>query len=530
MVDGLSQARQPAPGIASPSLAGPLAGIADHPWAAFLVFAAAHAALWTVLPSVLYANLPLDLIEALTYGREWQLGYDKLPPLPWWLVEIAYRAFNSDVAYYALGQISVLAAFAAVWAVMLRIASPAAAAASVLIIDGLHFFNFTAPKFNHDVAQLPFWALAGLAFHGALRTGRAGYWAVLGAALGLAFWAKYFVVVLALPLALFLLIDPRARRCLATPGPYLAAAVSLVIMAPHLVWLVQNDWLPLKYVASRAKETSGLIDHLAHPAVFTAAQLFWLLPAFIIALPLYRRSGQANVIKSEGIKAEETKGGEKKAGGAKADGYDRRIIGLLAFGPAVAVTAGSALSGRGLITMWGYPLWLFLGPWIVMSVAARIDRAAMARTARAWGTVTACYVLSFVVQYAVLPHFDHRYRATLFPGDRLAEEISARYRAQTGTPLRYVVSTMWIGGNISHYSADHPRTLIDGDPRRAPWIDPAGLAASGGVVVWTEGDPNAVPADFAGAARNAAVQPPFTLPMRRGNGEVTVGWGVIPPI
>jgi 4-amino-4-deoxy-L-arabinose transferase-like glycosyltransferase len=474
------------------------------------MFAAVHAALWTILPFALYQNLPLDLIEALTYGREWQLGYDKLPPLPWWLVEIAYRAFNSDFAYYVLGQISVLAAFAAVWAVMLRIASPTAAAASVLIIDGLHFFSFTAPKFNHDVVQLPFWALAGLSFHGALRTGRLGHWAILGVALGLAFWAKYFVAVLALPLGLFLLIDPRARRCLATPGPYVAAAVGLTIMAPHLIWLFQNDWLPLSYVASRAKATGGFLDHLAHPALFTAAQLFWLLPAFVISMPLYRRSIEGKV--------------------TKADGYDRRIVGLLAFGPAVTVIAGSALSGRGLVAMWGYPLWLFLGPWIVLSVSARIERAAMTGITSVWGTVTACYVLSFVAQYAVLPHFDHRYRAVLFPGDRLAEEISTRYHAQTGAPLRYVVSTMWVGGNISHYSADHPRTLIDGNPRRAPWIDRADLAASGGVVVWTDGDPHVVPAAFAGAARNAAVQPPFTLPMRRGSGEVTVGWGVIPPI
>jgi len=54
--------------------------------------------------ALLYANLPLDLIEALTYGREWQLGYDKLPPLPWWLVEIMHRAFGADAAYYALAQ------------------------------------------------------------------------------------------------------------------------------------------------------------------------------------------------------------------------------------------------------------------------------------------------------------------------------------------------------------------------------------------------------------------------------------------
>src|SRR5215510_8652212 len=118
----------------------------QRPRAGFAAFALVHAALWTALPAALYPNLPLDLIEALTYGREWQLGYDKLPPLPWWLIEVAYRAFESDIAYYALGQLSVVAAFAAIWAVMLRLATPAAAAASILIIDGLHYFNFTAPK------------------------------------------------------------------------------------------------------------------------------------------------------------------------------------------------------------------------------------------------------------------------------------------------------------------------------------------------------------------------------------------------
>jgi hypothetical protein len=504
MMEGLSSARQPALGFASALLAN----IDERRWSGFWLLAAAHAAIWTILPFNLYPNLPLDIIEALTYGREWQLGYDKLPPLPWWLVEIAYRAFHSDIAYYALGQASVLAAFAAVWAFMLRIAAPGAAAASILIIDGLHYFNFTSPKFNHDVVELPFWALAGLSLQGALRTGRLGHWAALGLALGLAFWAKYFVVVLGLPLSVFMLIDPRARRCLATPGPYLAAAICLVIVSPHLIWLYQNDWLPLGYAASRTQATNGLLDHFAHPALFALSQLFWLLPAIIIALPLLGRPYERDA--------------------TVADDYDRRILALLAFGPAITVIAGSAVSGRGLVTMWGYPLWLFLGPWIVVSVSSRVDRACLMRLAGTWATVTALYAASFVFQYTVLPYFDHRYRAVLFPGDRLAEQVSARFHAQAGAPLAYVVGTMWLGGNIGHYSADHPRTLIDGDPRRAPWIGLGDLAASGGVVVWTAGDLHTVPAAYAAVARNATVQTPLAIPMRRGNGEVTVGWGIIP--
>src|SRR5262249_30758130 len=70
---------------------------------------------------------------------------------------------------------------------------------AVLFLDGLHYFHFTAAKFNHDVIQLPLWAFAGYAFHAALRRGRMAHWLLLGVAIGLSLWAKYFVVALAAP-------------------------------------------------------------------------------------------------------------------------------------------------------------------------------------------------------------------------------------------------------------------------------------------------------------------------------------------
>ncbi len=36
-------------------------------------------------------NLELDLAEDLALGKEWQLGYWKHPPLPWWLADLVYR-------------------------------------------------------------------------------------------------------------------------------------------------------------------------------------------------------------------------------------------------------------------------------------------------------------------------------------------------------------------------------------------------------------------------------------------------------
>ena len=88
---------------------------------------------------------------------------------------------------------------------------------------------------------------------------------LLGLAIGAALWAKYFVVVLAAPLALFLLFDRDARKALATPGPWIALAVALVVMAPHLLWLVRNDFLPFAYASARAAPSRGLLDHVVHP-------------------------------------------------------------------------------------------------------------------------------------------------------------------------------------------------------------------------------------------------------------------------
>ncbi|HEY6832236.1 MAG TPA: glycosyltransferase family 39 protein, partial [Pseudolabrys sp.] len=185
----------------------PLIGwIAETPGRAFAAFLALHAAVWTLLPTILYPNLPLDLIEALMYGREWQLGYDKLPPLPWWLVEVANLTIGHDFAYYLLAQISVVAAFAMVFVAVRPLTGTLGALVALLIVDGLHYLNYTSAKFNHDVIQLPFWALAGYALHRGLRGRRIAHWVLLGLAVGILLWAKYFVVVLVAPMVVFALV------------------------------------------------------------------------------------------------------------------------------------------------------------------------------------------------------------------------------------------------------------------------------------------------------------------------------------
>ncbi|MFZ3311514.1 MAG: glycosyltransferase family 39 protein [Xanthobacteraceae bacterium] len=484
--------------------------IESRPRAAFGAFMALHFIVWTALPSFLYANLPLDLIEADTYGREWQIGYDKLPPLPWWLVEILYRLFGTDVAYYALAELVVLAAFVVIWATARPLVGSTGALVAVLIIDGMHYFSYTAVKFNHDVVQLPFWAIAGYSFYAALKRERLGYWLLLGLAIGGALWAKYTSVLLLIPYALFLLLDRDARRSLATVGPYLVPVVATIVIAPNLLWLFQNDFLPVAYGQARAAPVRGWFDHVLHPAMFAGSQFFFAVPSLLIAAALFwPQSSVRNPI--------------------IIDSFDRRIVTLLAFGPGVTVIALTALSGRGAVAMWGYPLWMFVGLWIVMVARSALDADRIERLTAAWGAVFAVYALAFAINYSVLPSIDHRYRAVFYPGDKLAAALTDRFHGATGQKLRYVIGSMWDGGNVAHYSTDRPQVLIDGLPRRAPWIDLHDLHAKGAIVVWTASDANVLPAQLAAAAPRAQIGAPFDLPMRRGFGAVHVGWAILMP-
>ena len=483
-----------------------------RPRTVFAGFLALHAVVWTALPSLIYFNLPLDVIEAMTYGREWQLGYDKLPPLPWFLAEIAYRVTGTDDSLYALSQAAVIVAFIAVWMTARPLVGTLGALAAILIIDGLHYLNLSAVKFNHNIVEMPLWALAGFAFHAGLRGGKLRHWMLLGAALGLAWWAKYFVVILATPLALFLLLDPQARRRLASPGPWIAAIVTLVVVAPNLYWLVQHGSQPLGYAQARAAAPGGALDHLTHPAEFVGGQIFALIPALLIAVPLFWPRPKV----------------ERRE---RPDAFDHRIVTLLAFGPALTLFAFSLITGRATSAMWGFPLWLFVGLWIVVFAPAALDRARFGRIGVLWAIVFASFVVAFAADYLVLPRYDHRYRAAFFPGDLLSAAITQRFEAATGKQPAYIIGSMWDGGNVAHYSNERPqpRVLIDGFHDQAPWLDLADLRARGAAVVWTEGDPHVMPGNLAAAAPGAQIGAPFDLPYHRGDGAVHVGWAILPP-
>ncbi len=84
------------------------------------------------------------------------------------------------------------------------------------------------------IAQVPFWAFTVLYFHRALVRGQLLDWVFAGLCLAGAFWSKYAAVPLVATLAMFLLIDPVARRAWRTAGPWAIAAAFGFMIAPNV--------------------------------------------------------------------------------------------------------------------------------------------------------------------------------------------------------------------------------------------------------------------------------------------------------
>ena len=173
----------------------------------FYIFITVHAVVWIVVPSFTNNNLPLDTIEALAWGSNLDWGFNKHPPMSAFIVEIFYQIFGSqDWAYYFLSQIFVITSFFVVFKFAEDFfENKIFCLLSVLLLEGIYFYNFTTPEFNVNVCLMPFWALTVLYLWKGFKNNKIIDWLLLGLFAGLGFLSKYLFIYLGLAMDIFLL-------------------------------------------------------------------------------------------------------------------------------------------------------------------------------------------------------------------------------------------------------------------------------------------------------------------------------------
>jgi len=475
-----------------------------------------HVLSWTLLPLLTHPNAPLDVVEGAAWGREWQWGYHKGPPLFAWIMG-ALDPLPDDLrlaAVYLVSQLAIALTFFGVWQLGTRVFSRVEALLGVMLLEGVYYFTFPTPELNEIILQMPVSALLGWVFHRAVSEERSADWIAVGVLAALGMYARYSTAIFLLALACFLLLPP-ARRCLRSTGPYLALAIFLLLCSPHLLWIFRSDFQSITYVANRATRLASLLDYVAVPARFALAQIAALLPALVLAVILRALRRHSRMIVARSVSES-----------------DRLYIAFVALGPFLLAELLSLGTGLGLRSMWGGPLWCFIGLFLVMVARPPRVRAQLRRFAAAWVIVCVLPLAAYAGVHSVGPMLKENEKRSSFPGDALANAVTAGWREAIGQRLRFVVGDMWLAGNIAFYSPDRPSVFTDADPAANPWIDPVALAAAGAVLVWDAGaSSDAIPADLRQKFPSAIGQLPVVLAKLcpRARKPVRIGWALVAP-
>ena len=523
------------------------------PVAAFGLFLCAHVLLWTLLPTLLSWNLPLDTIEALSWGREWQAGYYKHPPASGWLAEL-FRWGSLDWPLFLLSQLAIAAALWAAWELARDVLPPRMALVAVMALEGVNYYNLTGIEFNANVVQYPCWAIASLAFWRAVRgAGDApagwrglGWWALLGLACGFGVLGKYSFLTLPSSMVAALVLVPSLRAQWRRPGPWLAMGIAFAMFAPHVLWAQAHDWPTLRYAAGRATvataATGGaaVLARVGGVAGFIGAQLAAVLP---LVLLLWVASGWR---RNPGNASSPERGTRLDTAEVPARSVaERRRAGAILFamgvGPLLIFLAAGVFGVR-LHDMWGSPLFLVIGPAVAVAWGLRL------RHPRRFAVAFAAWTLLLALVYGAIAIGGPLSRGKLsrihYPGRELAADVARGWHAAAGAGVRLpvVAGHAWPAGNVAQYlppqPGGRPSVYIDADPGRAAWLDDAQVRAQGAVFVWEaesgqvmEAPAAAPPAGWTERFPGLRVQPPLEIAVRRFGRDFTVrvGWAILPP-
>jgi 4-amino-4-deoxy-L-arabinose transferase-like glycosyltransferase len=453
-----------------------------------------HMILWTLLPNLLLTNASLDMIEGLAWGHEWQLGYEKDPPLFPWVIEVVTKWSHKALwTSYLTAQLCVATAFFAVWRLGRRVATEDVALVGALLLEGIYYFNFPTSEFNDIILQMPFAALFGWLLHRALTENRLVDWALSGLVAGLGLWARYSMGAYILPLAAFVVLYPEARRRLASPGPWILVLTLLLVFLPHMYWIIESDFISIKYVGRRAPVVDGIGNFLAHFLSFLGAQVLALTPMLLMLVILCRWRGVHSRLQSD-LKT-----------------FDQAYLATLALGPLAVSLSLSIITVRPLRSMWGAPLWCFAGLFAVTMIRPVLTKKRLCYFGRAWLIALLLPALVFILEQIYGPRITSHEKRTHFPGAQLALTVTDRWHASINAPLKYVIGDTWYAGNVAFYSVDRPSTTFTHAYHRASlWTDTQDLKRFGAVLIWDvkqegTGIPPKLAARFPGAIPQSTV-------------------------
>jgi len=408
----------------------------------FCIFLIVHLIIWTAIPTFTNNNLPLDTIEALAWGSNLDWGFNKHPPMSAFLVEIFYQIFGAqDWTYYLLSQICVIISFFIIWNFSKEfLKNENYGLLSILLLEGIYFYNYTTPEFNVYVCELPFWSLTVFYCWKGFKNNKYTDWLLFGIFAATGILSHYLFIYLLLSFDVFFLYMIYKKKinfkCFISLIPF------LLIITPHLIWLVENNYTTITYGLHRTGTgEQNFLDHIIHPLIFLGKQIGILIPFFFMLLFLI------NKFKT------------------KFNFKDKKLLFLLVINivPIILVFLTSMIMGVKIKTMWMTPFYLFFGVLVIYIFQSQINLNKLK------GFTTAFIVLfifsPFAYAYVSITETNKR---TDYGGKQIAEEIEIIWKTKYASEIDLVIGDEWYGGNFSYHLSSRPQWMPDYETTLTP--------------------------------------------------------------
>ena len=397
----------------------------------YYLFILVHITMWTLIPAISNENLPLDTIEALAWGSNLEWGYDKHPPFSAFAVEIFYRIFgNQDWAYYLLSQLFVVASFIAVFKLSEEFFNNKIfALISVFLIEGIYFYNFTSPEFNVNISQLPFWAFSLFFSWRCIKFNNLIDFIILGIFLGLGFLSKYLFSYLIIGIFFLFFYLYSKEKKINLLNIFASSFVFLLILTPHIFWLIENDFSTINYGLKRAGGNGNFIDHFIFPLIFIFKQLVILIPLIFMSFILIKKKKFKLNLKNKKI----------------------IFLGFTYLMPIFLLFLTSLIMGAKIRTMWMTPFYLATGILIIELTYKNIN---LNKIKKFYATFLFFFFISPFLYFCV--SIIDKTKRTDFPGKEISRLVQNKWDDNFTNEIKIVIGDEWYAGNLSYHLHSRP--------------------------------------------------------------------------
>lgn len=474
-----------------------------------------QAALWLILPLLLYRSPPGNLATVLAFGREYQVGTDLGPPLAFWLADIAFRAAGNHMfGVYLLAQLCSIATFWSLFLLARAIIGGQQAVLAVLLTMTVTAFGSPGVEFGPLVLARPLWALLLLHSWQIIGQNRRNAWFAWSIEAGLLLLTTSAAIGLLLLIAGFVLATRRGRRVLMSFDPLFALLVIVVLALPWLIWLIRADTLALPPWPAVADLRARALHWGALLAGLLLAMSGIVLLVVLNSGWFARKREDAPIIYRPPV-----------------DPLARDFVYFFAIAPALA---GSLIAGVFDLDriVGGTGIALLMSGLAAMVAAGDLVHLRRQRVLRTiWALAVIAPALVVVATTLFLPWTASAEVSTSLPATTIARFFGDSFERRTNQRLRAVAGDAQIAGLIA-LDKGRPHLWLNATPERTPWLTPAKFNETGGVVVWRASDTAGTPPpDIAQRFPGLVPEVPRTFErLVTGRQPVLrVGWAIVRP-